>query len=158
MSRVPVRLLAVLVLLALLVPGPGRAEGTRPRRTPITLTVRDVEVRDVLLLLARAAKVSVLVSPQVKGKMATELHDIDPLEAMGLVARINGYRAAVVQKVVCVGPAADIENLRGGGEVAVIQLRSAKSSDVAALVSKLYKDLEIVEDPATNSLIVGPKR
>ena len=156
MSRAFVRVCALVLALAL--PAWCSSGETRPRRTPITLTVRDVEVRDVLLLLARAAKVNVLISPQVKGKMATELHDIDPLEAMGLVARINGYRAAVVQRVVCVGPAADIEDLRGGGEIAVIQLRSAKSSDVAALVSKLYKDLEIIEDPATNSIIVGPKR
>lgn len=156
MSRAFVRVCALVLVLAL--PGWCSSGETRPRRRPITLTVRDVEVRDVLLLLARAAKVNVLISPQVKGKMATELHDIDPLEAMGLVARINGYRAAVVQRVVCVGPAADIDDLRGGGEIAVIQLRSAKSADVAALVSKLYKDLEIIEDPATNSIIVGPKR
>lgn len=125
----------------------------------IKLQVRETEIRDVLMVLAKTAKVNILVANTVKGRVSFELNDIDALKAIGLVARIHRYRAALVEGVVCVGKKEDIAELKGRGEYALYQLKHAKSADIAAMVSKIYKDVEVIEDPRTNSIIItGSKK
>ena len=125
----------------------------------IKLQVRETAIRDVLMVLARTAKVNILVSKSVKGKCSLELHDVPALTAIGLISRINKYRAAMVEGVVCVGTKEDISQLKGGGQFALYQLKHAKSADIASIVAKIYKDVEVIEDPRTNSIIItGSKK
>ena len=145
-----------LVLLLLLVSSSPLV--ARPG-TKIKLQVRDTAIRDVLMVLAKTAKVNILVSKNVQGKCSLELQDVPALTAIGLISRINNYRAAYVEGVVCVGTADDISQLKGRGQFALYQLKHAKSADIAAIVAKIYKDVDVIEDPRTNSIIItGSKK
>jgi len=146
-------LMALLVTLCLAIPAAARPGSN------VKLQVRETELRDVLMILAKTAKTNILVSKSVRGKTSLELTDVPALTAIGLVARINGYKAALVEGVVCVGTAEDVAGLRQGGDLAVLQLRHAKSADMAAIIAKAVKDVDIIEDPRTNSVIIrAPKQ
>lgn len=147
------KILSLMLFVCVLAAVPVQA---RPGRK-IKLQVRDTDIRDVLLVLAKTAKTNILIAKSVRGKVSLELVDVPALTAIGLVARINRFRVAMVEGVVCVGAKEDIANLRNRGDYALHQLQHARAADMAAIVGKIYKDVDVVEDPRTNTIIITGK-
>jgi len=144
----------LLLISILFVADPEYGRAVPPKSRNMQIAVREASLRDVLLVLARYARCNVLISKNVSGKVSLELNDIPPLEAIGLVARINGYQASIVGRVVCIGTCEDIAGLRQGGKYALLQLRNARSRDMQKLLSRVFEGIDVVEDSRTNSVVI----
>lgn len=106
---------------------------TRPER--ITVELVDADVRTALLLLARFAERSVVLGPEVQGRVTLSLREVEPARAFEAVARTAGDFAVVADgALVTVGagrgaaPAADDPAVLAGelvsrhGDVVVLRL------------------------------------
>ncbi len=60
----------------------------RPLRVSVTFT--DADVRTVLLLLARYAGQSIVIAPEVRGRITVDLKDVEPLTAIRAIAATAG--------------------------------------------------------------------
>lgn len=54
-----------------------------------TLKNKDIDIRDVLQMIARAAKINVVFSRDVRGKIAVELSNVPHMKAMEAIALTN---------------------------------------------------------------------
>jgi type IV pilus assembly protein PilQ len=125
-----------------------------------TLKNRDIDVRDVCQMIARAAKINVVFSKDVHGKIAVELKDVPALEALKLVAKINKlyvHKVEGLKDTYAVARRADIEDEFLKGTNMVYTLKYAKASDMQGILSKALgksTNINVEVDDRTNSLVV----
>jgi type II secretory pathway component GspD/PulD (secretin) len=90
-SRVAVlSLLAVLLLLLRVLPAHGAPEDIY-QDGKITLTLRNVEIAEVMEMLSRTARVNILLSDNVKGKVSVNLYGVQVDAAIRSIATSAGY-------------------------------------------------------------------
>ena len=65
------------------------AEKEKEKEELFTLKNKDIDIRDALQMIARAAKVNVVFSKDVRGKIAVELTDVPYMKAMEAIALTN---------------------------------------------------------------------
>ena len=91
------RLLAAVLLLTpalLLSPGVAAVEPTNSdimQDGKISLTLREVEISEVMEMLSRTARVNILLSEDVTGKVSVNLYGIDINDAIQSIATSAGY-------------------------------------------------------------------
>lgn len=125
-----------------------------PRKS-VDLRFRDVEIRDVLQIVARLASRNLLMGREVRGRLTMDLTGVDPIKAIHLIAAVNRYEVLYKDGILIVGDPATISFIRGAGEVEVVPLAYGNAVELADKLAKLYKGkLEISADPATNSLLI----
>lgn len=146
--------LGLLLSLFLASVGPVASAERRPK---INLQVRQADLRDVFIIIARFARVNVLLSREVKGKISLELVGVDYLRAMDAIARLNGYEILLKDGIVCIGDEDAIRRVRGQGVSEVLTLNHADPEAMAKLLRKVHKDLEVMTDPRTNSIVIVPR-
>jgi type IV pilus assembly protein PilQ len=104
--------LLIAFLLAAPPTGAGKAKspavvlgesGPRYRGEPISLDLKDADLRDVLLSFARISRSNIVIDPDVKGSVTVHLHDVPWDQALDLVVRSNGYASMREGNVVRVG-------------------------------------------------------
>jgi type II secretory pathway component HofQ len=76
------------------VPVPAAELAALERGERITLTAQDAELRALLAALAQAAGVSLVVSPEVQGRITVHLEDVAAREALETVIRESGHMIA----------------------------------------------------------------
>lgn len=64
----------------------------------ITLDVKDADIRDVINQIAEIARVNVVISREVKGKVTSKLKDVPWLVALNAVAESNRYHVLKVRR------------------------------------------------------------
>lgn len=69
------------------------------------MNFKDADIRDVLHALGELGNVNVAADPQVQGKVTLFLRGMEPLAAIDLVVRTNGYSYLWVKDTIVVGPA-----------------------------------------------------
>lgn len=155
--RTCVSLVLVLALLAGL-PGPVRA-------TPTNFQFDDVELGSVFQTIAVLGRFNVIIDPQVaRAKMRVILKDVEPLDAMFLIARIQELRVKRVRweegSTAVSYAIGRPEKIEKGFEVAnsrTIGLKYARAAQVAELLgNKLVKDIALTvdHDVRTNRLLL----
>lgn len=73
---------------AMPVEGPPAQPADVPR---VTATFRDADIRDVVLMLARAGKASVVIGPDVRGTITLSVHEAPWDEVLAAVVKTLGY-------------------------------------------------------------------
>jgi len=133
---------------------------------PLSLNFQDVEVRSVLQVLADFTGVNLVVSDSVQGKVTLRLQEVPWDQALETVLRSKGLGKRLEGNVLMVAPLAELENgLRsppGSREQALLQVRHARATDIAALFQPLLQDTPgeepwgaISVDERTNMLITS---
>ncbi len=89
--RAAVLLLTAALLLLLLTRPLYGAETGIVHDGKITLTLRKVEIAEVMEMLSRAARVNILLSDDVKGEISVNLYDVGINEAIHSIASSAGY-------------------------------------------------------------------
>ncbi len=79
--------------------------GPKYRGEPISLDLKDADLRDVLLTFGRIAKSNIVVDPDVKGSVTVHLHDVPWDQALDLIVRSNGYASVREGNIFRVGKA-----------------------------------------------------
>ena len=125
-----------------------------------SLQSRDIDVRDVCQAIARSAKINIVFSKDVHGKIAVDLKQVPALEALKLVAKINKlyvHKVEGLKNTYAVARRADIEDEFLKGTNMVYVLKYAKASDIQGILSKALgksTNINVEVDDRTNSLVV----
>lgn len=83
-------------------------EDQQPRFTgePISLSLKDADVKDVLKTFAELSQLNVVVDPEVSGSVTVELREVPWDQALDLILRMNGLGWALTGNVLYVAPRA----------------------------------------------------
>lgn len=138
---------AVFVLLVVLaapgVPAAGNA-----------MTFKDADIHDVLNVLAELGGVNVVTDPQVRGTVSFSLRDMDPLEAIDLIVRTNGYSYLWVDDTIVVGPQQTLSERFEPTRAVFFPLRYADPSAVAPALSLVVHPATVQADPTFRGVLV----
>jgi type IV pilus assembly protein PilQ len=79
---------------------------TEPRYTgePISLDLKDADLRDVLLTFSKLTGLNIVIDPDVKGSVTVRLHDVPWDQALEVILRSNGLGEVLDGNVARVGP------------------------------------------------------
>ncbi len=138
---------------------------------PISLSLKDADVRDVLKTFSALTQLNIIVDPGVGGSVTVELRDVPWDQALDLILRINNLDYVLENNVLRVATTAKL-NAEKGAQVALEKQREqakplktvlkplsyAKASYIAGLLSNdnyLLSDRgSVTTDERTNTLII----
>ena len=127
---------------------------------------QDTDLARILEICATLGKFNVVVSPQVRNKMNLNLSQVDPLEAVFIVANLHNLKvkrltssnqASSSMDTYVIGPADVVEKGFERQFTRTIRLRYARAEDAVRLLQKvLAKDVGVglQADARTNSLMM----
>jgi type II secretory pathway component HofQ len=75
---------------------------------PISLSLKDADIRDVLKTFAILTRLNIVVDPAVRGSVTVELRDVPWDQAFELILTVNGLGYQMLDNVVYVAPAATL--------------------------------------------------
>lgn len=106
----------------------------------VSLTLRDVAISEVMEMLSKTAKVNILLSEDIEGKISVNLYDIDIDDAIQSIASSAGYAVERRQGSYFIVERDEAGKFDGGGPT---QLRTFKVQ---------YSDPEVVAEVLENHL------
>ena len=138
---------------------------------PITLTLKDADIKDVLRTFSALTQLNIVLDPGVSGSVTVELRDVPWDQALDLILRINGLDYVLENNVLRVAPISKLaaeksaraafereQELARPLKTVVKPLSYAKADQVAELLtteSYLVSDRgSVVVDERTNKLII----
>ncbi len=135
---------------------------------PISLSLKDADIKDVLRMFHDISGMNIVVHPGVQGKVTVDLTNVPWDQAMDIILKNNGLDYIYENNVIWVAPAAEIarkfaeqqrlqkEKLLAEQPVTFIKrLSYAKAASMAAIAGKFLSERgHIIVDPRTNSLII----
>ena len=144
-------------------PAPGGYSGK-----PLSLNFQDVEIRAVLQVLADFNGANLVVSDAVQGRVTLRLQEVPWDQALDTVLRSKGLGKRLDGNVLMVAPLAELgavaSVMPGYREQALLQVRHARATDIAALFQPLLQDSPddepwgaISVDERTNMLITSQR-
>ena len=113
-------LIAASLALAFAAPGSSAAEkprkaggGVSPSRSadrqarpvgdPISLDLKDADVKDVLRTFAELTKINIALDPDVRGSVTVQLHDVPWDQALDVILRMNGLGYVLEGRILRIG-------------------------------------------------------
>jgi type IV pilus assembly protein PilQ len=85
---------------------PAVALGEPVRRytgEPISLDLKDADIRDVLLTFSRLARLNMVIDPDVKGSVTVRLEDVPWDQALEVILKVNGLGYVLEGNIARVG-------------------------------------------------------
>ncbi len=138
---------------------------------PITLTLKDADIKDVLKTFSVLTDLNIVLDPGVSGSVTVELRDVPWDQALDLVLRINNLDYVLENNVLRVAPIARLAQEKQAKAAFAIEQEKAKAlrtvlkpisyskaSDIASLLSSdsylLSQRGSVTVDERTNTLII----
>jgi type II secretory pathway component HofQ len=87
---------------------PAEPSTSRFAGEPISLDLKDADLRDVLHTFSRLTGLNLVVDPDVKGSVTIRLHDVPWDQALDLIVRTNGFGYVLEGNVLRVGTVAKL--------------------------------------------------
>lgn len=87
-------------------PEPRRAtriEGSLSAGEPISLDLKDADLKDVLRTFAELARINIVIDPEVKGSVTVRLKDVPWDQALDVILQVNGLGYVLEGNVLRVG-------------------------------------------------------
>ena len=84
---------------------PARSADTRSRYSgePISLDLKDADLKDVLRTFAELTKVNIAIDPDVRGSVTVRLHDVPWDQALDVILRMNGLGWVLEGRILRIG-------------------------------------------------------
>jgi len=84
---------------------PPKAEDPESRwqGEPISLDLKDADLKDVLRTFAELAKINIAVDPEVKGSVTVRLNDVPWDQALDLILRMNDLGYVLEGRILRIG-------------------------------------------------------
>jgi type IV pilus assembly protein PilQ len=70
---------------------------------PISLDLKDADLRDVLRTFAKLAHFNIVIDPDVKGSVTVRLHDVPWDQALDVILQVNGLGYVLEDNILRVG-------------------------------------------------------
>jgi len=81
----------------------SRAAESRWGGEPISLDVKDADLRDILHTFSELTALNIVVDPDVRGSVTVRLHDVPWDQALDLILRTNGCGYVIEGNILRVG-------------------------------------------------------
>jgi len=138
---------------------------------PITLTLKDADIKDVLKTFSVLTDLNIVLDPGVRGSVTVELREVPWDQALDLILRINNLDYVLENNVLRVAPISKLAQEKSARAAFAIELEKArplktvlkpisysKASDIASLLSSdsylLSTRGSVTVDERTNTLIL----
>ncbi len=138
---------------------------------PITMTLKDADIKDVLRTFAGLTNLNIVVDPGVSGSVTVELHDVPWDQALDLILRINGLDYVLENNVLRVAPISKLASEKRAAaayakeqeaakplKVVLKPISYAQASEIMSLLkgdSQLLSERGTIQvDERTNTLII----
>jgi type IV pilus assembly protein PilQ len=138
---------------------------------PITLTLKDADIKDVLKTFSVLTEMNIVLDPSVSGSVTVELRDVPWDQALDLILKINGLDYVLENNVLRVAPIQKLAAEKSARAAFALEQEKAKpmstmlkpisysrASDIAALLSSdsylLSARGSVTVDERTNTLIL----
>lgn len=111
-------------------------------------------LRDALRLLSKAADLNLITPQGLTGQVTVSLQDIELMQAIRSILRVNGYEYAIESDIIRIGRP---EEFAGGTDLAtqVFRLKYATAKDLVPVVKPLLSDRgQVISDDRSNTLTV----
>lgn len=145
--------------------GPGERAYTGE---PISLTLKDADIKDVLRTFAQLTGLNIAIDPQVTGTVTVQFENVPWDQALELILRQNGLDYVLTGNVMRVGTVERLaqeqvqrrrlqeeERLNVPLQTIIRRLSYAKANEVQGLARELASPRgRIIVDPRTNQLII----
>lgn len=85
---------------------PAIVIGEAPRKyagEPISLDLKDADIRDVLLTFSRLARLNMVIDPEVRGSVTVRLENVPWDQALEVILKVNGLGYVLEGNIVRVG-------------------------------------------------------
>jgi len=132
------------------------------KKETVSLDFREAEIGDIIRILAKKAKINVIGTEEVKGKVTIHLDDVNPKDALDIILKLYGYDYQ--QETENIFRIVKIEAKGKTGEIIKEQkmyitksfvIKYAKASQIKDTVSRmLSKDGVVQADEPSNTLII----
>lgn len=125
-----------------------------------SLQLRDMDIKDVLNLIAKKSGLNIVAGQNVSGRVTLFLEDIEVRDALRLILEANNLAFVEDMGVVSVMPDATFEQIYGykfgrRTEARVISLISMKASDAVILLSQLKSPGgKVIADDQSNTVML----
>jgi len=154
-------------------PSPSRkktisGEAAKYTGEPISLSLKDADVKDVLRVFHDISKMNIVVHPSVQGKVTVDLENVPWDQAMDIILKNNGLDYIYENNVIWVAPASEIarkfadvqrlqrEKLNAEEPVTFTKrLSYAKAGTMVGIARRFMSDRgNIIIDERTNTMII----
>lgn len=120
----------------------------------VSVDAKDVDIRDILVGLARDNNVNLIMDDSVQGRVSISLNNMFPLEAIELILRTNGFMTEKVGDSIVAATPGELKNILPPVSK-IMTLQYASASDLKESLNAIASDqVDIVADIRTNSLII----
>jgi len=126
----------------------------------ISLDVKEVDINELFKVLSTKSGITIITSPQVKGKVTVFMDNLTFAEAIDVIVTLQDLAYERKANVVKIMTAAEYEKAYGkkfaeNKETRTFKLAYAKPANVLAVINLLKSDLgKIISDEATGTIII----
>ena len=135
---------------------------------PISLSLKNADIKDVLRLFHDISKLNVVVHPAVSGNVTVDLENVPWDQAMDIILKNNNLDTIYENNIIWVAPAAEIarkfaeqqrmneEKLKAEDPVTfTLPMSYAKVQDMETIAKKFLSDRgSVISDKRTNQMII----
>lgn len=122
--------------------------------TLVSMDFRNVEIKDVLRLLAKQYNLNIIISQDVKGPVAVRFTDVTIDEALEAIITVNGYAYTRMGRVIKVTMPVPVEE--AGTQIQVFQLRYADATKLMVPLRTVLSSRGTMDaDGRSNTLVVS---
>lgn len=137
-------------------------EALQPTKSMIldTLEIKDMDINDVLKLLASKSGLNIIAGKSITGRVTIFLQNVEVHDALTIILKANDLAYIEGHGVVEIVTAAEYEQATGhkfgdNTESTIVALQSAKAADVVAVLNQVKSQTgKIVADTQSNSVII----
>jgi type IV pilus assembly protein PilQ len=161
----------LLLLLALLIPGPSALAGKAVDKNRLTMNFQNIDVRTALYALGKYAGADMMISDAVKGQISLLLHDVSWQQGLELIMQSTGLEQKMHGRVIYITRKEDALAHDKQGFDAVVQrqgfqaahtvafaLQHRQAADIRKLIEEgkmLSGRGQLLADASTNTLFVS---
>ena len=133
-------------------------EQTQPGK--ISLNIKDVDITEILKILALNFNLNIIVGKNVRGEVTFFLKNVDLMEVLEIILSANGLAYEKKGDIINVMTEVEYELLYGEKsynkkEVKVIQLEFAKAAEVAKILTQIKSNIgKIIADEDSNTMVL----
>jgi len=140
----------------------AQAQPAQPQRSTVldTLEIRDMDINDVLKLLAAKSGLNIIAGKSITGRVTIFLQNVEVHDALTTILKANDLAYIESRGVVQIMTGLEYEQATGhkfgvDTKSAIVSLQSAKASDVAAVLNQVKSQGgKVVPDDESNSIII----
>jgi len=125
-----------------------------------TLEIKDMDINDVLKLLAAKSGLNIIAGKSISGRVTIFLQNVEVFDALTIILKANDLAYLKGHGVVQIITGAEYEQTTGhkfgvSTENTIVTLQSAKASDVVAILNQVKSQSgKVIADDQSNSIII----